>query len=78
MRKAPTARPAFSSADDLEVWERNFRGLAARADEWIDMSRGTGLPVVADEEGVPTQADLSELTIRAQWAHYRHLMQADR
>ena len=68
----------FQLADDLEVWERNFRGLAARADEWIDMSRGVGLPVTADEEGVPTQADLSELTIRAQWAHYRQLMQADR
>lgn len=67
----------FQLADDLEIWERNYRGLAARADEWIDMSRGAGRPVERDEEGVPAQADLSELTIRAQWGHYRTLMTAE-
>ncbi|HXG36564.1 MAG TPA: aromatic ring-hydroxylating dioxygenase subunit alpha [Dehalococcoidia bacterium] len=64
----------FQLADDIEVWERNYRGLQARQDEWILMNRGFDRPAEPDEEGVPAQAEMSELTIRAQWRHYKQLM----
>lgn len=41
------------------------------------MSRGVNRPVERDEEGIRAQADLSELTIRARWQHYRALMTAE-
>ena len=67
----------FQLSDDLEVWERNYRGLATRKEEWIMMGRGADMPTVPDSAGVPTQADYSELTIRSQWQHYLQVMQND-
>ena len=64
----------FQLADDIEIWARNYQGLAARAQEWILMNRGLHLPVQPDEDGIPYQGDLSELTMRSQWRHYLELM----
>jgi len=38
------------------------------------MNRGMHLPVQPDEDGIPYQGDLSELTMRSQWRHYLELM----
>ena len=59
------------------MWERNYRGLEARGDEWIDMSRGIRSEVTLDEDDVRVQQDMSELTIRSQWRHYKSLMMQD-
>lgn len=67
----------FQLADDLEVWARNYRGLEARADEWILMNRGLNQEVQPDEDGLPSQGDLSELTMRSQWQQYLKLMTTD-
>ena len=64
----------FQLADDIEVWARNYEGLQAREVEWILMNRGMHLPVQPDEDGIPYQGDLSELTMRTQWRHYLELM----
>ena len=67
----------FQLSDDLEVWARNYRGIATRKEEWIMMGRGADMPTVPDSDGVPTQDDYSELTIRSQWQHYLKVMQGD-
>ncbi|GAB4352138.1 MAG: aromatic ring-hydroxylating dioxygenase subunit alpha [Immundisolibacter sp.] len=64
----------FQLSDDIEVWARNYQGLQAREVEWILMNRGSHQPVGCDEDGIPYQGDLSELTLRAQWRHYLELM----
>lgn len=64
----------FQLSDDLEIWERNFRGLKTRRDEWIMMNRGVGNDISVDPEGSPYQTKLSELSMRTQWQHYKKLM----
>lgn len=66
----------FQLADDIEVWERNFAGLKAKLDEWLLMNRGVNKPVEIDEEGIPGQDQMSEITMRAQWQHYQAIMEA--
>ena len=64
----------FQLADDIEVWERNYRGLKAKGNEWVLTNRGYGRSAEPDEEGVPSQGDMSEVTLRRQWQHYKQLM----
>jgi phenylpropionate dioxygenase-like ring-hydroxylating dioxygenase large terminal subunit len=64
----------FQLADDIEIWERNYRGLRTRGDEWILMNRGFGQRPEVDEEGVLAQPDMSEITMRGQWTHYKRIM----
>lgn len=65
----------FQLSDDLEVWERNYRGIATRKNEWIMMARGADKGTVTDSQGAATQDDYSELSIRSQWQHYLGVMQ---
>ena len=65
----------FQLSDDLEVWDRNYRGVATRKEEWIMMSRGADQGTIKDRDGADTQTDYSELSIRSQWQHYLGLMQ---
>ncbi len=62
-------------ADDTEMYERNQAGVAARAPEWLDISRGVDRESV-DEDGRPVGTATDEVGMRGFWAHYRALMEA--
>ena len=60
-------------ADDAEMYERNQRGVAARAPEWLVISRGLERER-RDERGFTISDVTDELPQRAIWRHYRSLM----
>ena len=64
-------------ADDTEMYERNQAGVAARAPEWLDISRAVDRESV-DEDGRPVGTATDEVGMRGFWAHDRALMQAQR
>jgi phenylpropionate dioxygenase-like ring-hydroxylating dioxygenase large terminal subunit len=61
-------------ADDTEMYERNQRGLAQLAPEWLDVRRGLAREVI-DERGLRTGTATDETGIRGFWSHYRSLME---
>jgi phenylpropionate dioxygenase-like ring-hydroxylating dioxygenase large terminal subunit len=63
--------------DDLEVYGRTQRGLAAARPEWVDLSRGAGRDV--DEGGGVLRGvtGTSEIFIRRQFAAWRRYMTED-
>jgi phenylpropionate dioxygenase-like ring-hydroxylating dioxygenase large terminal subunit len=63
------------ASDDLEIFERCQRGLAAAASDWIDMRRG----VLGDRpqaDGSVLGEGTSELAVRHQFAAWRRYMSA--
>ena len=62
-------------ADDAEMYERNQRGVANRAPEWLVISRGLERER-QDERGFTISDVTDELPQRAIWRHYRSLMEA--
>jgi fatty-acyl-CoA synthase len=62
-------------ADDTEMYERNQRGLAMLAPQWLDLRRGLARERV-DERGLMTGTATDETGMRGFWAHYRALMEA--
>jgi phenylpropionate dioxygenase-like ring-hydroxylating dioxygenase large terminal subunit len=65
----------FGSPDDTEMFERNQRGLQAKGDEWLVMSRGLGREET-DEHGNVVGEIISETGLRAIWREWRRLMMA--
>jgi phenylpropionate dioxygenase-like ring-hydroxylating dioxygenase large terminal subunit len=65
----------FLLADDSEMYERNMRGVHARAPEWLRLSRGMHRER-RDEDGFLVGAATDEVPQRAIWRHYRELMAA--
>ena len=63
----------FLLADDSEMYERNQRGVQARAPEWLDLSRGLHRER-RDADGHLVGHVTDEVTLRAMWRHYRALM----
>jgi phenylpropionate dioxygenase-like ring-hydroxylating dioxygenase large terminal subunit len=63
----------FILADDLEVWERNQRALAARLNEWMILRRGLHRERL-DEDGLVVSHIADETGIRGIWRHYTALM----
>jgi hypothetical protein len=41
----------FGEPDDIEMWERTQRGLEIGEIEWLDVSRGVGLPPDRERDG---------------------------
>jgi fatty-acyl-CoA synthase len=62
-------------ADDTEMYERNQRGVAMLAPEWLDLRRGLHRERV-DERGLRVGTATDETGMRGFWSHYRALMQA--
>jgi len=62
-------------ADDSEMYERNQRGVRARAPEWLVLTRGLHRERL-DENGHVTGDATDEVPQRAIWRHYRSLMEA--
>jgi phenylpropionate dioxygenase-like ring-hydroxylating dioxygenase large terminal subunit len=61
-------------ADDVEMYERNFRGVHARAPEWLLLRRGTQRER-PDERGLTIADATDELPQRAIWRHYQAIME---
>jgi phenylpropionate dioxygenase-like ring-hydroxylating dioxygenase large terminal subunit len=64
----------FLLADDSEMYERNQRGVGARAPEWLLLRRGVHRER-RDENGLLIGDATDEVPQRAIWRHYRSLMQ---
>jgi fatty-acyl-CoA synthase len=64
----------FLLADDAEMYERNQRGVQARAPEWLVLKRGLHRERL-DDEGILVGDATDETTQRAIWRHYRTLME---
>ena len=62
-------------ADDSEMYERNQRGVHARAPEWLVLTRGLHRER-RDENGHLIGDATDEVPQRAIWRHYRSLMEA--
>jgi phenylpropionate dioxygenase-like ring-hydroxylating dioxygenase large terminal subunit len=62
-------------ADDSDMYERNQRGVQARAPEWLVLSRGRHRERL-DEDGRLVADATDEVPQRAMWRHYRELMEA--
>jgi hypothetical protein len=62
-------------ADDTEMYERNQRGLAQLAPEWLVVSRGLRRQQ-RDEHGFTFGTATDEVGMRGFWSHYKHLMEA--
>jgi phenylpropionate dioxygenase-like ring-hydroxylating dioxygenase large terminal subunit len=62
-------------ADDSVMYERNQRGVAVRAPEWLVIARGLHRERL-DERGHMIADVTDELPQRAIWRHYRSLMEA--
>lgn len=60
-------------ADDSEMYERNQRGVASRAPEWLALKRGLHRERI-DEDGHLAGAVTDETTQRGIWRHIKHLM----
>jgi len=60
-------------ADDAEMYERNQRGVAALAPEWLDLRRGLHREHT-DENGFTVGTATDETSMRAMWRHYLTLM----
>lgn len=65
------------ASDDLEIFERCQRGLADRASDWIDLSRGVDVDRIA-ADGSISAPGTSELPIRNQFSAWSHWMNGER
>ena len=65
----------FLLADDSDMYERNQRGVQARAPEWLIIERGRHRERL-DDDGMTIADVTDELPQRAIWRHYRSLMDA--
>jgi phenylpropionate dioxygenase-like ring-hydroxylating dioxygenase large terminal subunit len=63
-------------ADDTEMYERNQRGLAMLAPEWLDIRRGLARERT-DERGLRVGTATDETAMRGFWRHYLTLMEAE-
>jgi len=67
---------SFGAPDDIEIFERIGRGLAASsADQWQPIARGINHPR-SDEEGLPIADIADEMTNRAIWRQWKKVMTA--
>jgi hypothetical protein len=66
----------FGEPDDIEMWERTQRGLEIGEVEWVDVSRGAGLPadVQRDDEGVATVPISYETPLRGYLRAWQELL----
>lgn len=64
----------FLLADDSDMYERNQRGVQARAPEWLVIERGRHRERT-DDDGLTIADVTDELPQRAIWRHYRSLME---
>ena len=64
----------FLLADDSEMYERNHRGVAARAPEFNFLGRGLHRER-RDADGFLIGDATDEVPSRGMWAHYRALME---
>jgi fatty-acyl-CoA synthase len=64
----------FLLADDSEMYERNQRGVQARAPEWLILKRGLDRER-RDNDGHLIGDATDEVTQRGIWRHYRELME---
>ena len=62
-------------ADDTEMYERNQRGVAMLAPEWLDLRRGLARERL-DERGLKIGTATDETAMRGFWSHYLSLMEA--
>jgi fatty-acyl-CoA synthase len=60
--------------DDVDIFERNQIAFEARVNEWLDLRRGLHRER-RDENGMRIGHLTDEITQRAQWQHYKKLMQ---
>lgn len=63
----------FFLADDMETWERNYRGIEARVNEWVILRRGLHRERL-DADGLRIAHITDELPQRTIWRHYKMLM----
>jgi phenylpropionate dioxygenase-like ring-hydroxylating dioxygenase large terminal subunit len=63
----------FFLADDMEMWERNYRGTEARVNEWVTLRRGVHRERL-DADGFRIAHITDELPQRTIWRHYKMLM----
>jgi fatty-acyl-CoA synthase len=61
-------------ADDSEMYERNQRGVQARAPEWLVLKRGLDRERL-DADGLTIGDATDEVPQRGIWRHYRTLME---
>jgi phenylpropionate dioxygenase-like ring-hydroxylating dioxygenase large terminal subunit len=61
-------------ADDTEMYERNQRGVAMLAPEWLDLRRGLGRERL-DQRGLKIGTATDETAMRGFWSHYLSLME---
>ncbi len=61
-------------ADDTEMYERNQRGVAMLAPEWLDLRRGLARERI-DERGLRIGGATDETGMRGFWQHYLSLME---
>jgi phenylpropionate dioxygenase-like ring-hydroxylating dioxygenase large terminal subunit len=61
-------------ADDTEMYERNQRGVAMLAPEWLDLRRGLGRERL-DQRGLKIGTATDETAMRGFWWHYLSLME---
>ncbi len=65
---------SFVQTDDLEVFERVFQGLRARAPEWVQFGRGYGRDKPGELPGELWGPATWETGMRAQWRYWKQLM----
>jgi fatty-acyl-CoA synthase len=61
-------------ADDTEMYERNQRGVAMLAPEWLDLRRGLARERL-DQRGLKIGTATDETAMRGFWSHYLSLME---
>jgi phenylpropionate dioxygenase-like ring-hydroxylating dioxygenase large terminal subunit len=62
-------------ADDTEMYERNQRGVAMLAPQWLDLRRGLARERL-DQRGLKIGTATDETAMRGFWSHYLSLMEA--
>ncbi len=63
----------FISPDDIEIMERNQRGVRARGNDWQFIGRGLHRDTVTADGGA-SGFTMDECHLRGMWAHYGRLM----
>lgn len=58
---------SFVQTDDVETFVRAQKGLASRANDWVDISRGLGAEEQDREQNALRGAAVQELAVRAQY-----------
>ena len=68
---------SFVQTDDMEAFARTQAGLASRANDWVDVSRGLGEEVADPDRNATEGSAMHELVVRQQYAAWLRYMRGD-